>query len=220
MNKDISFTPLQTSTHDAASCGYTHHSHDHTIVHHSHDNSVHDTHTHSITRRIAEAEQECQRRGVRWTALRSDVLTLILQAPKPVGAYDLLAKMAHQGRPPAPPTVYRSLDFLLEQGFIHRLTSINAFVPCCHPRNGHQAAFLICQRCHRVDEAESLNLQHSLQMIAEQGGFLVKQTTIEIAGLCVSCQQESVNQPNITSSNVTPNDAIEKDQKKRRKNHE
>ena len=221
MNKDISFTPLQTATHDAASCGYTHHSHDHSITQHSHDNSVHDTHTHSIARRIADAEQECQRRGVRWTALRSDVLTLILQAPKPVGAYDLLAKMAHQGRPPAPPTVYRSLDFLLEQGFIHRLTSINAFVPCCHPRNGHQAAFLICQRCHRVDEAESLNLQNSLQMIAQQGGFLVKQTTIEIAGLCISCQHESSSEQHTTSQRVKPShDSAEKNQKKRRKDHE
>lgn len=221
MNKDISFAPLQTTTHDAAPCGYTHHCHDHSIAHHSHDNSVHDTHTHSIARRIADAEQECQRRGVRWTALRSDVLTLILQAPKPVGAYDLLAKMAHQGRPPAPPTVYRSLDFLLEQGFIHRLTSINAFVPCCHPRNGHQAAFLICQRCHRVDEAESLNLQNSLQMIAQQGGFLVKQTTIEIAGLCVSCQHESITEQNTTSPSVKPaHDSAEKNHKKRRKDHE
>lgn len=203
MNKDISFTPIQTANHDAASCGYTHHNHDHNISNHSHDNSVHDTHTHSIARRIADAEQECQRRGVRWTALRSDVLTLILQAAKPVGAYDLLAKMAHQGRPPAPPTVYRSLDFLLEQGFIHRLTSINAFVPCCHPRHGHQAAFLICQRCHRVDEAESLDLQNSLSMLAKQGGFSPTQSTIEVAGLCVSCQQESIIDQNTASPNET-----------------
>jgi Fur family zinc uptake transcriptional regulator len=213
MNKDISFTPIQNSTHDAASCGYTHHSHDHSIPQHSHDNSVHDTHTHSIARRITDAEQECLRRGVRWTALRSDVLTLILQATKPVGAYDLLAKMAHQGRPPAPPTVYRSLDFLLEQGFIHRLTSINAFVPCCHPRHGHQAAFLICQRCHRVDEAESVNLQNSLQMLAEQGGFL----PIEVAGICVSCQQESMIDQQITSSNEVPIDAPQNSTQKKSK---
>ncbi|HEY4713930.1 MAG TPA: hypothetical protein VIH30_06790, partial [Aquirhabdus sp.] len=90
-----------TTTSDATHCGYTHHQHDHSIANHSHENCVHDTHTHSIAKRIADAELECQRRGVRWTALRSDVLTLILQAAQPVGAYDLLAKMAHQGRPPA-----------------------------------------------------------------------------------------------------------------------
>ena len=207
MNKDISLT----TTSDATHCGYTHHQHDHSIANHSHENCVHDTHTHSIAKRIADAELECQRRGVRWTALRSDVLTLILQAAQPVGAYDLLAKMAHQGRPPAPPTVYRSLDFLLEQGFIHRLTSINAFVPCCHPRYGHQAAFLICTRCHRVDEAESHDLQHVLESLAKQGGFLPQQTTIEVAGLCVSCQQTTVEEKTLAKPQTEP--AIKKTRK-------
>ena len=32
-------------------------------------------------------------------------------------------------RPAAPPTVYRTLEFLLEKGLIHRLTSINAYIP-------------------------------------------------------------------------------------------
>ncbi|MBC7750743.1 MAG: transcriptional repressor [Candidatus Saccharibacteria bacterium] len=200
MNK---YTPI-ISTHDATHCQYTHHQHDHSIANHSHENCVHDTHTHSIAKRIADAELECQRRGVRWTALRSDVLTLILQAAQPVGAYDLLAKMAHQGRPPAPPTVYRSLDFLLEQGFIHRLTSINAFVPCCHPRYGHQAAFLICTRCHRVDEAESHDLQHVLESLAKQGGFLPQQTTIEVAGLCVSCQKTEFAENAASTQSDTP----------------
>lgn len=205
MNKDKVMTPIHTTMHDASQCGYTHHQHDHSIASHSHENCVHDTHTHSITKRIADAEQECQRRGVRWTALRSDVLTLILQAAQPVGAYDLLAKMAHQGRPPAPPTVYRSLDFLLEQGFIHRLTSINAFVPCCHPRYGHQAAFLICTRCHRVDEAESHDLQHVLESLAKKGGFLPQQTTIEVAGLCVTCQQFDIEEKILTTTRTEPN---------------
>lgn len=200
MNKDTS----NTTIHDVVPCGYTHHQHDHSITNHSHQNCVHDTHTHSIAKRISEAELECQRRGVRWTALRRDVLTLILQAAQPVGAYDLLAKMAHQGRPPAPPTVYRSLDFLLEQGFIHRLTSINAFVPCCHPRDGHQAAFLICTRCHRVDEAESHDLQQVLESLAKQGGFLPQQTTIEVAGLCVSCQQTAADESTLSKPPAEP----------------
>lgn len=213
MNQDSS----NTSTHNAATCEYTHHQHDHSIANHSHENCVHDTHTHSIAKRIAGAELECQRRGVRWTALRSDVLTLILQAAKPVGAYDLLAKMAHQGRSPAPPTVYRSLDFLLEQGFIHRLTSINAFVPCCHPRSGHQAAFLICTRCHRVDEAESHDLQHVLESLAKQGGFLPQHTTIEVAGLCASCQKADVEEKTMSKMQTDVSTQQEANIKKPRK---
>ena len=193
-------TFIESTAHDVVSCGYAYHNHDHTIKNHNHNNSLHDTHTHSISARIADAEQECQIRGVRWTPLRSEVLKLILEVGKPIGAYDLLAKMAHQGRPPAPPTVYRTLDFLLEQGFIHRLTSINSFVPCCHPRQGHEAAFLICQNCHRVDEAESSDLQSILQTLANQGGFVPKQATIEIAGLCIACQTEQIHESLETST--------------------
>lgn len=184
---------IQAHTHQTDSatdtCGYGHHQHDHSIKNHSHDNSLHDTHTHSISTRLADAEAECLRRGTRWTPLRREVLQLILQAGKPIGAYDLLALMSGNGRAPAPPTVYRSVDFLLEQGFIHRLTSINAFVPCCHPRGGHEAAFLICQNCHRVDEAESSDLKTVLLHLAQQGGFQPLHSSIEIAGLCLECQQ-------------------------------
>ncbi len=185
--KQIQAHPTETDAH-VAQCGYGHHQHDHSIKHHSHDNSLHDTHTHSISTRLADAEAECVRRGTRWTPLRREVLQLILQAGKPIGAYDLLAQMSSNGRAPAPPTVYRSVDFLLEQGFIHRLTSINAFVPCCHPRGGHEAAFLICQRCHRVDEAESVDLKNALLHLAQQGGFVAQHSSIEVAGLCLECQ--------------------------------
>lgn len=110
---------------------------------HEHNNALHGVHGHhDIKARIAEAEILCTAVGARLTPLRKEVLELILNASTPMGAYDLLAKIKGQAdRPAAPPTVYRTLDFLLEKGLIHRLTSINAYIPCCHPREGHQAAF-------------------------------------------------------------------------------
>ncbi len=197
-------TPAADSS-PATVCAYRHHHHDHSIHAHSHENSLHDTHTHSVEAWLAEAENQCAQRGARWTALRGEVLRLILEAGKPIGAYDLLARMAHHGRAPAPPTVYRSLDFLLEQGFIHRLTSINAFVSCCHPRSNHDAAFLICQRCHRVDEAESNDLKHLLHSLAAQGNFTPTQTIIEIAGICEDCRNQDPDAPAPTTAPTVAN---------------
>lgn len=74
----------------------------------------------------------CSRQGGRMTAQRRDVLGLILQADAPVGAYDLLEQLRVSDRRPAPPTVYRALDFLLEHGLIHRIERLSAFVPCTH----------------------------------------------------------------------------------------
>lgn len=163
------------------SCCHESHDHHHT-VHHVH-------HSDNVEERLADAERFCLETGAKLTPLRKEVLELILTASKPMGAYDLLAKMKNRSeRPAAPPTVYRSLDFLLEKGLIHRLSSINAFIPCCHPREGHQATFLICNQCHSVKEAPALGVLHALQQITDGDQFKVQHSIIELSGLCQSCQ--------------------------------
>ena len=87
----------------------------------------------------------------------------------------------------APPTVYRSLEFLLSEGLIHQLTSINAYVPCCHPRAEHTAAFLICDSCLRVQECSSLPVQEIMSFAEQDVGFMVTRSVIELRGRCQTC---------------------------------
>ena len=75
-------------------------------------------------------EAVCEQRGAKLTELRRHVLGLILDAASPTGAYDLLDQLRQTRRGAAPPTVYRTLDFLLEQGLIHRVERLSAFVGC------------------------------------------------------------------------------------------
>lgn len=160
-----------------------HESHEH------HDTLHHVHHPNEVEARLLEAEQVCLASGSKLTPLRREVLHLILTASKPMGAYDLLANLKNRSdRPAAPPTVYRSLDFLLEKGLIHRLSSINAFIPCCHPREGHQAAFLICNRCHSVKEAPALGVWKELEQLTNHDQFKIETSIIEISGLCQACQ--------------------------------
>jgi Fur family transcriptional regulator, zinc uptake regulator len=157
---------------------------------HEHHNVLHGVHDHhDVAARLAEAERLCATTGARLTPLRKEVLQLIFDAEGPVGAYDLLAKIKSAAdRPAAPPTVYRTLDFLLEKGLIHRLTSINAYIPCCHPREGHQAAFLICTACKVVKEASAQALLQQLDHMAADDGFTPHHRIIEISGLCQQCR--------------------------------
>ncbi len=143
-----------------------------------------------IAEYVAQVEQQCRQQGVRLTPLRREVLELVLSAKKPVGAYDLLAQLGRDGRPAAPPTVYRSLDFLMEQGFIHRLASINAYLSCCYPAHRHQSVFLICTQCQRTDELPLGSLASPLQALTAQQQFRVQQSLIELSGLCQDCQHE------------------------------
>lgn len=106
------------------------------------------------------------------TKAPSKALTSKKQAPKNV----------------APPTVYRSLEFLLSEGLIHQLTSINAYVPCCHPRAQHTAAFLICSQCQRVQECSSVPVQEMMSFAEQDVGFIVERSVIELSGRCQACQ--------------------------------
>jgi Fur family zinc uptake transcriptional regulator len=146
-------------------------------------------HSRCVAHALGEAETLCTQSGVRLTDLRRRVLELVWQSHKPLGAYDILAVLSEQdGRRAAPPTVYRALDFLLENGLVHRIASLNAFVGCNHPGHAHQGQFLICRGCHIAIELEQSTIQNAIQHGAEEVGFKVEGQTVEVVGLCSSCQ--------------------------------
>ena len=91
----------------------------------------------------------------------------------------------------APPTVYRALDFLLEQGFIHRLASINAYVGCHHPNVRHSVPFLICDGCQAAIELEDERISGLLEERARALGFETRAQTLEVHGLCASCRSRA-----------------------------
>src|SRR5204863_5858623 len=111
---------------------------------------------------------------------RAQVLGLVAAAGKPIKAYDLLDRMKAENGSSAPPTVYRALDFLLEQGFIHRLASINAFVACHHPQVRHSVPFLICDTCQAAIELEDTRISELLESQAQAQGFATSAQTLEL----------------------------------------
>ncbi|MEH6576249.1 MAG: Fur family transcriptional regulator [Amphritea sp.] len=148
--------------------------------------SGHD-HNHCISSAMLEAQSVCKGNGQRLTKIRELVLQLIWQSHKPLGAYDLLPAIAEAGFNSAPPTVYRALDFLQEQGLVHRLASLNAFIGCSHPGEHHNGYFLICKDCGITVELASEEIQQSISRCATRQGFAVEQENVEILGCCTNC---------------------------------
>ena len=145
-------------------------------------------HVHSGDAFVAQVERACEARGLRLTPLRASALRLIADAGRPLKAYELLDRMkaTHEGA--APPTVYRALDFLLENGFIHKLSSINAFVACHHPgAERHAVPFLICDRCQAAVELEDDRIVQLLDERARALGFTPRAQTLEVHGVCARC---------------------------------
>lgn len=135
---------------------------------------------------LKAAELLCEQNKVRLTPRRIQVLKVLLGSHQPMGAYEVLQLLNQTESGITPPIVYRALEFLLEQGLVHRIESSNAFIACDHP--GHRCAsqFLICSRCHRVAELESDALP--LAEDAEKLGFEAQQAVVEIKGLCADCK--------------------------------
>ncbi len=151
-------------------------------------------HNHSIcvSQALETAEKRCRERGLRFTALRRQVLRLVWDSHKPVGAYDILDSLKQDGKKAAPPTVYRALDFLIDADLVHRLDSLNAFVGCPDPSSSHQGQFLICRGCRTVAELDDAKINSLVQDVAADLGFSAEQQMLEIQGLCQACREAGV----------------------------
>ena len=147
----------------------------------------HDHHL-CIDQALSKAKQLCKLNSARLTPVRQRVLELIWQSHKPLGAYQILEQLGQEGFNSAPPTVYRALEFLLEQGLAHRITSLNAFIGCCHPELRHQGYFLLCRDCGSAQELQREALGTALKQMAAAENFLLETQIIELSGLCPSCQ--------------------------------
>jgi Fur family zinc uptake transcriptional regulator len=139
-------------------------------------------------RLLAEVEAACSDRSLRLTELRRRVLELIARERKPVKAYDLLDRLRAERTGAAPPTVYRALDFLLDNGFIHKLESINAYTSCHHPNTRHTVPFLICDVCAGATELCDDRVSLLLVEQARDAGFLPEAQTLEVHGVCKHCR--------------------------------
>lgn len=144
-------------------------------------------HGRCVAEAVAAAVALCARRNLRLTELRRRVLELVWGGHQPMGAYDILEELRLERRRAQPPTVYRALDFLMENGLVHRIESLNAFVGCGAPDRPHGGQFLICRRCRAVAEMDDPEIVSVLSRNAARAGFRVARQTVELDGLCSAC---------------------------------
>jgi Fur family zinc uptake transcriptional regulator len=137
---------------------------------------------------VEAAGAACRERGLPFTAPRKSVLEILLKQGRPIGAYDVLRQMQrHTRRRISPPTVYRALDFLAEQGFISKIESKSLFVPCARADHKHTCVFFICENCGSLTEIENPQLEQLFVRDASSLGFRVSKRVVELEGTCSNC---------------------------------
>lgn len=141
-----------------------------------------------IARFLEAAEQHCQQQGVKLTALRRQVLTLVLGYSGVVKAYQVLADLQQQRGIAAPPTVYRALDFLVAAGLLHKVDALNGYIVCHHIGCRHEGLILVCGECGQVRELDATPVLDVLRRQAGDAGFAIVPQNLMLTGRCQECQ--------------------------------
>ncbi|MGB3316591.1 MAG: transcriptional repressor [Albidovulum sp.] len=148
-------------------------------------------HTHCTGDILTRAEKISAERGARLTPVRRRTLEILLESHRAMGAYEVLERLAGDGFGNQPPVAYRALEFLVEQGLVHRIRRLNAFAACMTPGEAHSPAFFICKSCDTVAEAPAGAVRNAMERAAAEIGFVVERMNIEALGLCPACSGDA-----------------------------
>jgi len=148
-------------------------------------------HAKCVADALALADTRCAERGLRLTPVRRKVLELLLQEHRALGAYAILDLLRKEGFASQPPVAYRALEFLSENGFVHKIERLNAFIACHHPEEGHLPVFMICRVCDTVAETHSGPADKALISAASAEGFQIEHTVVEAKGVCPTCAKSA-----------------------------
>ncbi len=149
---------------------------------HSHD------HKSCIFEAVKAAEEQCCRQGLQLTPVRKRSLEILLEEHRAMRAYDLLDRLAKDGFGSQPPVAYRALEFLTNNGFVHKIEKLNAFIACTHRESGHMPVFLICSQCERVSEIVLPEAEEIWSGVETTSGFSITTALLEIEGVCAACK--------------------------------
>ncbi len=142
---------------------------------------------------LSAAIATCRLRGVQITPLREKALAALWAAARPLGAYELREILTREmERTLAAPSIYRTLEFLCQQGVAARIESLNAYVACAHPEHDHACVMFVCEQCGRTTEVENETLERLLAADAESLGFAIEHHVLELSGSCADCRAEGV----------------------------
>ena len=140
---------------------------------------------------LALIEQRCREQQASLTPIRREVLEWLYRHPNGLKAYDLLALVRQQRPNATPPTVYRALDFLIEQGLAHKIGRSNTFVVCRHDSHRLPGLFLLCPRCGGISELPAEAALQALLQALEQAGHRLDSPEVELSAVCPACQAQA-----------------------------
>ncbi len=118
---------------------------------------------------------------------QADILGVLRSSKAPMTAYQILGRLQKNEPDIAPPTVYRALTALTDQGRAHKLESLKAFVPCRCEHDNSLPVLTICDDCGHVEEHDGGSLLPKLTALIAASKFVPDRHIVELHGACSTC---------------------------------
>ena len=146
-----------------------------------------------IQRALKKSEDHCQQQGLRLTTKRKLVLESLLHSKKALSTYELAEICSAQQDTTMPAmSIYRILEFLEKEQFVHKLSIANKYVACAHLACDHAhevSQFIICSQCQMVKEMTITKVTLAqLNQSAKDAGFELASPHFEMQGVCKKCR--------------------------------
>ncbi len=145
---------------------------------------------------IKKSQETCELAGAKLTDKRKNVLIVLLASSTPLSAYEIVERYKTQFHESLPVmSVYRMLDFLIQEKLVHKLETAGQYMSCAHIACDHQhetPQFLICDRCGSVKEIGiKKHIIAELERSIQSTGFILAHRQLELHGVCKQCQTDS-----------------------------
>lgn len=147
------------------------------------ENRSYATKSTDVPKTLVKAEHLIGLKGGRFTLIRKHIYQILLNAPHPLGAYEIIDQLNGIGSA-KPPTVYRALNWLMKYGLVAKIAYNSRYTAIPIGKEADDLAFVICRKCGDTDTLEAPSLSKTLHQTAKDRGYAETQMVMEIIGLC------------------------------------
>jgi len=131
--------------------------------------------------------EECRRRGIRVTAQRTAVFRAVVQDPAHPTAETVHRRVLPHLGSMSLATVYRTLEFLVRTGLLHRVSTPQAISRFDAKVSPHH--HLVCRSCGWMRDLEKADFDGVRLPRGRLAGFRAESLDVRVVGLCDACAQ-------------------------------
>jgi Fur family ferric uptake transcriptional regulator len=133
-----------------------------------------------------KAEHLLARLLIKKTALRIQLVSLLLKEKKAFSQGDLIQELEKELGPVDRVSIYRNLNQLKRAGIIHEIES-NKYVSCSHDCETHAHVLLYCEVCEKHNEIQDHKKLNLLFKAIGNLKFLSPNRALFLKGICEKC---------------------------------